>query len=1226
MRLLCAAMTVIGALGLSIGGARELFRSSPAYADGAVACASNTTPADPGQGFCANYNGDVTWYGTYGSAAAPLPTTGGFGLCADPAASGGDFPEPSYDYAPSGPPSGAAGADMPALGFALSEGYAFGWWKGVSGRFTAAQAGVAAKLLYDRVAWGSAIPALDPGVNAALAELQGWFNEAKGTALAAPLLSVGLSSGGSSFTGSATVQAHLQFAGSDGPVVGQSLTFTATNGSFNSASGPSSVLVSTDGNGNAAVAFFASGAGPVSVTVATPAGAPIGIPGTDFYGPTRGNMRAQTLAGFGTPGALAANGSFSALAPVSPVSPVSPPAAQTGTVSVHKAGNDEAYYGVGGATFQILQGSTVVTTLTTNDSGQTAASAPLPIGPYVVHESHPPSGYAASPDQPITVNANANTVAAFTGSNQELISPSSLTIHKVDAQGGAPLSGATFAVDYSSVGNSTFDQQLGTCTTNGAGVCAPIGNDGDTGFLPGNYQVQELEAPDGYSINPATSTQSISLLPGTPGSVTFSDLLLGSLQIQKSGDDSSYASVDGAAFTVSGPSPGNGVVGTLTVGADGTSNVITGMVPGSYNVTESAPPPSYQPIAPMSVAVTSGDAVTTLDVLDHVIPATLTIFKLDRESMSPLGGASFRVSYDVFNSGDYSEAIGSCTTTSNGLCDPPGNDGPNQMLPGNYQITEVVAPDGYDINPANATQDVTLTAGEVSIVRFTDSLLVRASFLKVATGNVNATQVSLAGVTVDVHQGTPTGATVASCITGASGACTTPAALDAGSTYCWAEVTAPIGLSGGAHDCFTATDSQASDPITIVDAGLFVAVAVQKVDAANPAVSLPGAVFDLYRKDGGKGPGTLPNAPGDAAHESGETWVGRSTTGTDGTATFALQYPGFAYCAVEQAAPSGYAPATGQKCTGVLTGATATPAHVTTLQVADTANSTSKPTPQTVTLAAHKFNVLTPNTGIPGATYDLYVEGSSAGSGTISSPPGNALKEPGDTWFARGTTDQSGNLSFTVPPGYAWCMVEEAAPVDYIPDTGLHCSQTLTTSSAAAPTTVALPETRSTIYIAARKYNSLQPDTVIPGATYELLVQGPLPSGYVAPSGPPPPTGADIPPTGDTYWGQGTTNAQGILTFAVPAGYSWCLHELAAPSGYQPDPSYHCTSVLTNQTPASAAAIALPEFPGPNGHLAFTGGPPLWMPVSGVLLILGGAGLLVLRRRLHAHGQAEAQE
>ncbi len=239
--------------------------------------------------------------------------------------------------------------------------------------------------------------------------------------------------------------------------------------------------------------------------------------------------------------------------------------------------------------------------------------------------------------------------------------------------------------------------------------------------------------------------QNVTLTPGEAGTVTFSDFLLGSLQLNKSGDDTAYESVAGAVFSVNGPSPSTNVVGTLTVGAGGLSNVLTGLVPGTYTVTETSPPTGYEAVAPVSVAVSDGHATTVLDVLDQVIPATLSLRKVDRQTGAPLAGAVFDVRYSTADNGAYDEDLGTCTTTISGNCVPVGNDGPNALLPGDYEVTEVTAPPGYLLDPSSATQDLTLTPGEAGGATFTDPLLVAAGFQKVATGNVNPAEAELCG-------------------------------------------------------------------------------------------------------------------------------------------------------------------------------------------------------------------------------------------------------------------------------------------------------------------------------------------------------------------------------------------------------------------------------------------------------------------------------------------------
>jgi hypothetical protein len=895
---------------------------------------------------------------------------------------------------------------------------------------------------------------------------------------------------------------------------------------------------------------------------------------------------------------------------------------QNGTLSIQKQTDDPAYYGPAGAVFDIEDGSGIVQTLTTDGTGATPFSEPLAAGLYTVHESLAPPGYSTAPDQVVTVINGLNSVVDYSGNFEEHVQPTVIEIFK-GTQGAvsAPLAGAVFDVRYDQFNSGTFGDDLGACTTDATGTCLPPGNDGPgDSFLPGNYQVTEIQAPPGYYTAPPTTITKFAG-PNSGASFFFADFVADSIQIDKSGDDSNYASVAGAVFSLTGPLPSNDQVGTLTIGANGQSNIVGNLTSGSFVLTETQAPPGYQPIAPQTVSLPpeTGDApapVTVIDVLDHIQPASVSIQKIDAATNAPLQGAVFDVKYDPTDSGTYSVDLGQCTTDAGGSCTPKGNDGPNQFLPGNYQITEEQSPSGYELDPSTATQDATLTAGQTGSFTFKDPLLVPVTFHKVATGNFNSDQVSYAGAIISVLQGTASGPQVATCTTDGAGSCTTTSILVSGQPYCWLESSAPPGLEGGANGCFTADNGQGAQPITVSDAGEFVGIAVKKVDALNSNVTLPGAVIDLYRVDQANGPGNIPTSPADAASEPAETWVARATTDPTGIATFPLQFPGYAYCAVEEAAPSNYQVAAGQTCTAVLTGSVATPATVTTVTMTDTE--------ATVILTAHKFNSLTPGTGIPGATYDLYVEGTGPPSGIANTTPSNPspTSELGDTWFARGTTDTSGMLRFTIPAGYAWCFLEVAAPLNYTLDPALHCTAVLNTTSAPSSLSIALPESLTTVYVSAHKFNSLDPSSSIPGATYELLVQNPAPPSASHPTAP----ANALVPTGDTYWTQGTTDSLGQLSFGVPAGYSWCLHELApTPAGFQLDTAFHCTAVLNADSAPTAMTLALPETPIPTPatplpELPFTGGPDSWMVWGGPILVAGGLLLLRVARRRRPRG------
>jgi len=1169
-----------------------------AYADGPAPCDTGG-PTSPFHGYCATYGGRNTFYGSYGLG---FPTATGWGFCAENAATGGDYPSPSFGYAPSGAPLGADTANDNALGFALSQAQAAGWWTNGEGPSSADDFAAAGKILYDNVVWGQGIPSMPYGTLNAFSELDSWYNQAAG-ATGSPTITIGIAGGGTTFNGSAFVQLHVQFPGSGSPTQGLGILMTVSGATFNNASGPAAVGVSTDSGGNVTIPIFASVGGPVTVSAATA----VGQVGIGFY--HSANSAAQDLAAFPAPTTLSEDlGLTNNGASIN----------QQGTLSIQKQVDDGAYYGPSGAVFDIENGSGIVEALTTGADGTTPYSEPLIAGDYTVHESLAPPGYSVAPDQAVTVYSNQNTVVSYSGSFEEHVQPAEISIFKgTEGAESTPVAGAVFDVRYDQFNSGTFGDDLGTCTTDASGSCLPPSNDGPgDSFLPGYYQVTEVQAPPGYYASPPTTiTKYAGAASGA--SFFFADFVADSVQIDKSGDDSSYASVNGAVFSLVGPLPSTDQAGTLTIGSNGQSNIVDNLTSGSYTLTEITPPTGYQPIATQTISLPpeTGNApapVTVINVLDHIQPASAIIQKIDQATNAPLAGAVFDVRYDPNGSGTYSTDLGQCTTSVGGTCAPAGNDGPGQFLPGNYQVTEIGAPPGYQLVPGSATQDLKLTPGGTGQAIFKDPLLVPAAFHKVAIGNINPTQISYAGAVIQILEGSSSGPDVASCTTDASGTCTTSAVLVSGQPYCWVETTAPPGLAAGANGCFTADNGHGAQPITITDPGVFTGIAVKKVDEANSTAVLPDAVIDLYRVDQGDGPGNVATPPGDAATEAGETWVARATTDSTGMAAFPLQYPGYAYCAVENAAPANYRLTPGQICSPVLKGATTAPPTVSIITMADSE--------AMVALSAHKFNSLMPATVIPGATYDLYVQGNAPPGGVPTPSPTPApAPELGDTWYDRGTTDAAGNLTFTVPAGFAWCLLEVSAPVNYSLDPALHCTAVLNANAPASETTIALPETLTTVYVSAHKFNSLNPSSSIPGATYELLLQGePPPNPPVDPA----PSNIQV-PTGDTYWTQGTSDSQGQLSFGVPAGYSWCLHELApSPTSYQLDPGFHCTAVLNSSTAPAAMTIALAETPVPESPpavpiplLAFTGAPSMWLVWGGFLFVALGCALLRISHR-----------
>ena len=884
-----------------------------------------------------------------------------------------------------------------------------------------------------------------------------------------------------------------------------------------------------------------------------------------------------------------------------------------GNISISKAVNDGAYYGPGGAQFQIKDGfGNILDTLTTDGNGNAGPSVDL-----LTVSSRACSMRSTRPLLPRATSwlrtkwspsiPNQTTQVGLHRGYTEQAIPAQLGAAKVDAETNQPLAGATFDFKFSTANNGTYDQDLGSCTTNGAGPCQPPTQNTGGGWLPGWYQITETSAPPGYWLDPSTAVQTVYLQPGATNtaSVTFADYFLGSLSLTKSGNDTAYWAVAGAQFTVTGPAPSTATVGTLTVGANGQTNTLTGLVPGQYHLVETTVPAGYTAVNPFDVQVAKGHATTTTSAADQIQPGTITLSKTDAATATSLPGAIFDVRYDSANNGTYNVDLGTCTTNVSGMCSPPPNDG-TEYLPGNYEAIEQKAPPGYYLPTPPPVATFTLAPAGGVTQPFTDHLLVPVSFHKVPTGNYNPQTVILAGAVINVTSGsTPGGPVVTTCTTDKSGNCTTPSVLISSQPYCWVEVTAPPGLVAGANGCFTADNAQGSQPITVTDPGESAQPTLTKVDAQSPSTRLAGAIYDLYRIDNGQGPPVNAPTPPQTRSIPGQTWMAQATTNSTGVATFPLQFPGYRYCYLEVEPPRNYVLNPDEVCTqGLMQGLTTTPPVAANVTVTDQE--------QPVTITAHKFNAASPSTVIPGAVYDLYVEGQGPPSGSPNLPaPANVTPEQGDTWWARGTTGADGNLPFTVVAGYAYCYKEVTAPVNYVLDPGLYCTPVVTASSPASATTVAIPETLAMVQVYGRKFNSTNPNDLVPNATYELVGQNTPPPGWTAT---PNPNSYPV-PTGDWYYGTATTNALGMVDWSVPAGYSWCMHEVTAPTGYQPDTGWHCTPIVNTTMTTAAATIALPEQPTAPPVLPFTGGPSGLLVYGGGATALLGLGIMLATRR-----------
>jgi hypothetical protein len=214
------------------------------------------------------------------------------------------------------------------------------------------------------------------------------------------------------------------------------------------------------------------------------------------------------------------------------------------------------------------------------------------------------------------------------------------------------------------------------------------------------------------------------------------------LTIQKSSTDPNYLgnSLAGGVFQIIDSN--DTVVNQATTNAAGVAGPMQVPSVQTYTIHESVAPPGMTPAPDQSWTPGSGE-VKTYNFTDPVTPVNLIITKVDSDTKQGLPGAQFTVAYDAANSGQYTTPItgpnsdGSFTTDANGhAIDPSG--ALTKLVPGNYLVTETVAPPGH-VLPSPATQTVNIPPASTGSVTYSDITLPTVTTTPQADGTVGGT-------------------------------------------------------------------------------------------------------------------------------------------------------------------------------------------------------------------------------------------------------------------------------------------------------------------------------------------------------------------------------------------------------------------------------------------------------------------------------------------------------
>ena len=366
-------------------------------------------------------------------------------------------------------------------------------------------------------------------------------------------------------------------------------------------------------------------------------------------------------------------------------------------------------------------------TLTQNGIFTTDANGEIHItnlapGAYVITEIKAPTGYVM--DQPST-----NVVIGANGDTQTVViknsKAGSLIIDKRDSLTGAPLEGVTFKVT-TATGEYVPDEN-GYISSNGLYFTDKDGKIQINGVV-GTLVVTETATIPGYTIDPATQTQTVVVNPNDTQTLHFTNTPSTTLVIEKY-IEGTTTPLKGVTFLVTDSSgavvgPSNGEYITDENGRI----VITDLEPGTTVTAREVKTLEGYVLdsTPKSILIKTGE-VQTLRFYNQAA-GTIVIRKLDSVTKEPLAGVEFELTYAdggyVDDANGHLSSLGLYTTDSNGEIRISG-------VTGTIVVKETKTIEGYTIDPASRMQTVTVNPEDTQTLTFYNDPTGRVEIIKV---------------------------------------------------------------------------------------------------------------------------------------------------------------------------------------------------------------------------------------------------------------------------------------------------------------------------------------------------------------------------------------------------------------------------------------------------------------------------------------------------------------
>lgn len=475
-----------------------------------------------------------------------------------------------------------------------------------------------------------------------------------------------------------------------------------------------------------------------------------------------------------------------------------------------------------------------------------ATLAGMEPGTYVITEVEAPDGHLIDPvPQTFEIRPGQTEPIFKVFKNDGKIN---LYIRKEDEQTRLPLEGAVFTLRR--INGETIIPRVETEKDGLARI---------TDLEPGDYEVEEIEAPQGYilSNNPK---QTISLKAGTTASLLFRNNKRGGIAILKQ-DAISGLPLAGAEFSISDVDHKPLQYSPFTTGLDGYIRV-NDLPTGYYFIKETKAPEGYL-LDTTEHQVFVEDFKVTLVELTNYEESTFVVNKVDAQSKVPLAGAKF--------------GIYSMSGTLQGdpfVTDASGKAFLSNLNPGWYILRELEAPRGYVRN----TEEYRIEIIDGQPASLTVPNVPESGITVHKVDAVTRDPLAGADFELRTHEGKLVGAYT----TDISGSFVTENV--APGIYYLRETRAPDGYTPLTEDT-EVTVIEGEHPVVTIENHKNTTIELQKVDAVTGKY-LEGAVFDVW---------TL----------NCEKLLGTYTTGPSGI-VFTEPLPAGNYIVTEHKAPDGY--------------------------------------------------------------------------------------------------------------------------------------------------------------------------------------------------------------------------------------------------------------------------------------------------------------------------------